>query len=54
MNVGATQIPSFVRILWTDLVSGFTQAASFDSRVTNPDKFVNLDGKNIGEVGLPG
>lgn len=36
MNVGATQTPSFDRILCTLFVAGFTQAASLESSVINP------------------
>jgi hypothetical protein len=36
LNFLATQTPSLVRILWTDLVSGSTYAASSVSSVTRP------------------
>ena len=35
-KLGATQTPSLVRILWTLLVPGLTQAASLVSRVVKP------------------
>ena len=36
INVGATQAPLAVRILWTFFVTGLTHAASFVSRVVKP------------------
>jgi hypothetical protein len=38
-SVGAKQKPSFVLILWTLFVTGFTHAACRESRVIKPDKY---------------
>ena len=44
-KVGAIQIPSLVRILWTLLVAGLTHAASLVSRVVKPVDTEILIGK---------